>query len=123
MQISPISMRGAASVAQSQLQPQEKTEGCVGKAIASGIIPGLGQMCDGRVGTGFKYLGGFVAAGVGAGALNLLALRNLCKSIETNAKSIKVGYLGARIGAAALGITSTVLYICSIVDAYRGKKA
>ena len=45
---------------------EDKKSSRAGRAIASACLPGLGQICDGRVGTGVAYLAGTVAANVGA---------------------------------------------------------
>lgn len=127
MQISPVSMRGVSQPqVQTQVQPQvqpQKKGGGVGKAIASAVIPGLGQLCDDRTSTGLKFLGGVVATGIGARLLAMLSVSNLMKSVENGAKSAGFGFYGALLGGIALGLTSTGLWITNIVDAYNGKKA
>lgn len=45
---------------------EDKKSSRAGKAFASSLVPGLGQICDGRVGTGVAYLAGTTALGVGA---------------------------------------------------------
>ena len=48
---------------------EDKKSSRAGKAIASSVLPGLGQICDGRVGTGVAYLAGTLAANIGAAKL------------------------------------------------------
>lgn len=45
---------------------EDKKSSRAGKAFASSLVPGLGQICDGRVGTGVAYLAGTLAANIGA---------------------------------------------------------
>ena len=92
-----------------------------GKAIASVIVPGLGQFCDGRVADGFKQLGagvGFLLAGKGLG---IVFVNEFAKSLR-NAVKPGLGAKSALAGSILAGIGFVANSIHSIVDAYKGGK-
>lgn len=102
------------SPAQQPQQTQEapKKEGSWGKAIASLILPGLGQFFDGRNKDGFKQLGAFTGLTVLSGALYTRGMA--AKGKFGQIAGIASGLIS---GFAALGTS-----IYSIVDAYKGGK-
>ena len=116
MNVGMVSMRGTAPVVQPQQVEKtevQKNKGGGGKAIASTFIPGLGQMCDGRTGTGLKFLGGVTLAGIAS---------KLAYTSSLFAKTTK-GFAGAMVAGMALGLTAAGLWIANIVDAYKGGKS
>ena len=116
MNVGMVSMRGTAPVVQPQQVEKtevQKNKGGGGKAIASTFIPGLGQMCDGRTGTGLKFLGGVTLAGIAS---------KLAYASAVFAKTNKGLYAGIAAGL-ALGLTTAGLWIANIVDAYKGGKS
>lgn len=92
--------------------PKPKKTGNIGKAIASALCPGLGQVCDNRVGSGLKHFGGF---------LGLAALSKIAPIGGFMAKSTAGRVAGFAIGLAS-GIGAFATYVHGIVDAYKGKK-
>lgn len=96
-----------------------------GKALASAVVPGLGQFFDGRNDKGFAFLGGMI----GLNALSMYVNKDMYKplfdgNMEKYLKVLpkvyeKKGQFGknALIGFALMG-----LWLANIVDAYRGSK-
>jgi hypothetical protein len=91
---------------------EEKPKGGGGKAVASAIIPGLGQFCDGRNKDGAKFLLGSIGLGIGSKVLGGLALTAQSPAVQ------KAGLAGAVVS----GLAVTALWIYNIVDAYKGGK-
>ena len=85
------------------------------KAAASTVCPGLGQILDGRFGTGIKQV--LSIAGLGILSKVTAAAAVLSKG--------KVGLILGMAASVASGVGAVAAYIHSIVDAYRGgsKKA
>lgn len=90
--------------------PKQKKH--LGKAIASFFVTGLGQMFDGRFGTGLKQM--LISAGCGLAAKFL--------AVAALASKTKVGAVVAGIGSAAAGIGVIANAIHSVIDAYNGGK-
>ena len=107
--------------------PEKKTGGS-GKAWASVFIPGLGQFLDGRNKEGAGYLIGGTALGIGSRVLFVNALEDAVKAACTSDVDFDISKYcskltkGKFIGAIALGLAGTALWIANIVDAYKGGK-
>ena len=112
-----------------QVLPQ-KTTGKVGKAVASALLPGLGQFTDGRNKEGIGYL----VSTVGLSTLGTLGVSKYWNDVfearhnvpfgrvdleNAAAKSVKKG--GLYFGITAM-LISAGLWIANIVDAYKGGK-
>ena len=91
----------------------EKPKRSWGKAIASGIIPGLGQALDDRIGDGAKQFGAVVGLGI---------LSRICAVAGLASKS-KIGGTAGIIAGCAAGIGAFATSIYSIIDAYKCKNA
>lgn len=94
----------------------EKPKRSWGKAIASAIIPGLGQALDDRMGDGAKQFGAVVGLGV---------LSRICSlaGIKAMAKGSKFGATAGIVAGCAAGIGAFATSIYSIIDAYKCKNA
>ena len=129
-----------------------KKTGGAGKAVASAIIPGSGQLIDGRVGAGLGFLGG--ALGISGlrfllnkntlkqneklinrftGNLEKKAAQGLVTTKEFFKKSLGAGFKIAKkafksasvlkkAAMLALPLAALGLYVTNIVDAYKGGK-
>ena len=95
--------------AQAVYQPKEKH---TGKAIASGLMVGLGQFFDGRFKDGFKYILKSLGCSVLGGASVLLGMR----------MNNKAGVIVGMAGGVAAGIASIVNWVNNVKDAYHGGK-
>lgn len=114
MAISPVSFS-------SNIQTEKQTGGA-SKAVASAIVPGLGQFLDGRNKEGAAYLGGNVGITVASTLVANSMIKGFAKSIEQGAETMPKTSAG-KIGAMALlTIAGTALWISNIVDAYKGEK-
>ena len=100
--INSVSFKGNTQPAQTtQTVQQERKTGGIGPAIASLVIPGLGQFINGDKSNGFKFLGGYIAI---QGLGGFMALKGKIKP------------------AIAANITSLALAIVSVINAYRGNE-
>ena len=100
--INSITFKGnTQQVETKQPVQQERKTGGIGPAIASLVIPGLGQFINGDKSNGFKFLGGYIAI---QGLGGFMALKGKIKP------------------AIAANITSLALAIVSVINAYRGKE-
>ena len=129
-----------------------KKTGGAGKAVASAIIPGSGQLIDGRVGAGLGFLGG----ALGISGLRFLLNKNVIKqneklitrfssnlgkkaaqglitpkeamkkSIGVGIKIVKKAFKSAPVlkkaAMIALPLAALGLYVTNVVDAYKGGK-
>ena len=122
----------------------EKKTGGVGKAIASHVCPGAGQLIDGRVGAGLGFLGAWTGLLLGTAkvfkpvsdGLNTLAktleqnstpLKQGMKEIFTTAKTLakdtfKNASVLKKTAMIALPIAFIGTHIANVVDAYKGGK-
>lgn len=82
------------------------------KSFCSLIMTGLGQMCDGRVKTGFKQLGAYIG-------FAFLTSAGYVGNIVANTKAGKAASLVAMV-AGAIGSVATKIH--TVVDAYKGGK-
>ena len=103
----------------------KKKEKNVGKAIASGFLPGLGQILDGRVKDGAKDLGTILGLGI-VGKLTAMAGGvSFVKATEAAAKGISktpYGYYAACAAGLVIGAATVAKWVHSVVDAYNGGK-
>lgn len=82
------------------------------KAAASAIFPGLGQILDGRFGTGLKQMLGIAVLSLVAKGLAIFGV----------ASKAKYGLFASMIASAVAGLGALGIYINSIRDAFRGGK-
>ena len=87
-----------------------------GKAIASGLCPGLGQALDDRMGTGAKHFGAFVG---------LAVLSKICavSGVAAMAKNSKAGAIASIVAGTLAGIGSFGAWVHSVIDAYKAQNA
>ena len=114
------------------VQPQVKQTGGAGKAVASGFIPGLGQLCDGRTKEGLGYMGANIGLSLAGGLLGRSIGKDLVelstKAVENGGKTFNVSkYLkgaprGKMIAACLLPFAGLALWVANVVDAYKGNK-
>ena len=129
MAVSPINVSQTVSALQTQIpvqpqvQPQVQTAsqktGGTSKAILS-VIPGLGQICDGRTSTGLKFLGGILGAYIASKAMPFLQL-----AIASTGKPSRLsgwGILLSGVAGLAMKVLFWGLYVANFIDAYNGKK-
>lgn len=107
-----VNFGDTAPAAQETQKPAEKKKGGWGYAIASGLLTGLGQFCQGRTADGFKQLGSALGLGVLGFALSALSLR--AKNKYAQIAAITAGAISYLSG---FGVS-----IYSMVDAYKGAK-
>ncbi len=108
---------------------QRKTGGS-SKAAASCLLPGLGQLCDGRTAAGLGYMGSVATTGVTSVALSNSFTKDLFEASEASMKNgvFDISKYMSKIpkgklyGAIALGLATAGLWIANIVDAYKGNK-
>lgn len=104
----------------------EKKKGGTGKAIASALIPGLGQIIDGRTKDGLVDFGtslGIGAIGTAIGGLGYKSfVKNIQQCVKTGAPKTPVGYYVALAASALTGIAAIANWVHSIADAYKGGK-
>lgn len=82
------------------------------KAFASLMCPGLGQIFDGRFGTGIKQMLGIAVLSLAAKGLAIAGIA---------AKS-KFGAIASMIASSVAGFGAIGVYINSVRDAFRGGK-
>ena len=103
----------------------KKKEKHVGKAIASGFIPGLGQMLDGRIKDGAKDMGTIFGLGVIGKLTGILGGISFARAAEATAKGISkipYGFYVACATGFVIGTASIVKWVHSVIDAYHGGK-
>ena len=98
----------------------KKKEKNVGKAVASGIVPGLGQIIDGRTKDGLKDMGKNVGLNILGTATGIAGYLNFVKA--TQAGKTPYGYYAACAAGLAIGAAAIANWVHSIVDAYNGGK-
>lgn len=100
-------------------KPRSKAKS-VGKGIASFILPGSGQMFEGRFKDGFKDM--LTVAGLSLGGIAIGRLGGLNFAKATQAAKTPYGWYAAiaLCGLAAIGNIATRIH--SAVDAYKGGK-
>ncbi len=94
---------------------EPRKSGGAGKAWASAFVPGLGQMLDGRTGTGIGFLAGTIALIGGTAATVAVGLNKAAG----NVKGVSKGFIA---GAVALTAAFYATRLADIVSAYRGKQ-
>lgn len=110
----------------------EDGSGGSGKAWASVVIPGLGQFLDGRNMAGTGFLGGSIATIVLRKSLSRDTDKTLNKelfeglkkgNLDKFAKASEDWQKSSKAsGVRWLMLAQAVLYVVSIIDAYRGDK-
>jgi len=138
VQESPIEIAGPKDSVSfgSEVKTEEKQGGGIWKAICSAILPGSGQLIDGRTSTGLGFLGVWAAL-TGAnfftfreenkkisdimkkefsGELSRDAATKAINAINENRSTIKKC---ARFGFIGAGVT---LALTAAINAYKGKK-
>lgn len=111
--VQPISVAPCrANVSFSGGAKDTERKGSLGKAVASAIVPGLGQACDGRYKSGLKHFVTVCALPTVGAWGTLFAL----------SRGSKVGNIAAGVIAIGSAIGTLAAYIHGITDAYRGGK-
>ena len=96
------------------MQVNSVSTGGTGKAIASAIIPGLGQFCDGRKKDGLTFFGVSSALFIG---------RKLLNTPPTDVANLSTKKLPGKlkgIAAAVLATAALAWRVINVVDAYKG---
>lgn len=128
---------------------KEKKTGGAGKGFASALIPGLGQLIDGRIGAGLGFLGSMLGLSVLQTINGKKFSENLAKNLPENGNKMKMldkawkagkkdkvlkvvfGNIkkafkslptGNKVAAIALPIIGFGTYIANIVNAAKGNK-
>ncbi len=107
-----------------QVQQSQKKTGGTKRAVASAIIPGLGQFQDGRK----KAAAGFFGGMVGLYTISALFNRNIYMSLlkrdinKFNAEMNKSSLPKMITTEAALFLATVSLWITNVVNAYKGDK-
>ena len=128
MSISAVNFAGNRA---NQYNPEEKKSNSTTKTIASAVLPGLGQVCDGRVGTGAAFMAGTALCGIGASELKRSVYKDSFKlaaecpdkalnAIETvSVKNIKGAskIVFKAVAAKYLGLAGVGLWLASVLDA------
>ena len=114
------------------VQPQLKQTGGAGKAVASGFIPGLGQLCDGRTKEGLGYMGANLGLIAGSSLLGRSIGKDIVEISSKAAKSagnfdvskclIKGAPKAKLVAACLLPVAGFALWVANVVDAYKGGK-
>ena len=111
-----VSFQGCKQAQNQQTQPaQQRKTGGAFPAIASLLVPGLGQAIDGRGKKGLKYFLTDVASMTASSLLAFLAT-NACKN------GSRTGAIAAGVGAVVTSIACLVNKIKNVADAYQGEK-
>lgn len=129
MSISAVNFAGNRA---NQYNPEEKKSNSTTKTIASAVLPGLGQICDGRVGAGATFMAGTALCRVGARKLkqsfdkDTFKLAAECPNQildvmegKESAKNLKGASKMIFKGTAAkyLGLAGVCLWLASVLDA------